>query len=75
MSRWDRQVIADIKQYVNKYTLLPDSEFPPQSDAFWASARRPEFRSVSAQLFERGLQTRGELEYDLGRQMGTVFPK
>jgi len=75
VSKWDRQVIADIKHYVNKYTLLPDEEFPPQSDAFWASAGRPGFQSISKQLFERGLQTRSPLEYDLGAQMGTVFEK
>jgi enoyl-CoA hydratase/carnithine racemase len=74
VSRWDRQVIADIKKYVNKYTLLSDEEFPPQSDAFWASAHRPAFQSISNQLFQRGLQTRSLLEYDLGTQMGTVFP-
>jgi enoyl-CoA hydratase/carnithine racemase len=74
VSKWDRQVIADIKHYVNKYTLIPDEEFPPQSDAFWASARRPGFQSVAKQLFDHGLQTRGDLEYDLGTQIGTIFP-
>ena len=75
VSKWDRRVIADIKQYVNKYTLLPDSEFPPQSDAFWASVARPEFGSINSQLFDRGLQTRSDVEYNLGAEMGRVFPK
>ncbi|WP_066697875.1 enoyl-CoA hydratase/isomerase family protein [Sphingobium amiense] len=75
VSRWDRRVIADIKHYVNKYTLLADEEFPPQSDAFWASAGRPAFQSINEQLFERGLQTRGALEYDLGAQVGAIFPR
>jgi len=75
VSKWDRQVIADIKLYVNKYTLIPDEEFPPQSDAFWASARRPAFQSVNKQLFEHGLQTRSDIEYNLGTQIGTIFPK
>jgi enoyl-CoA hydratase/carnithine racemase len=74
VSRWDRRVIADIKHYVNKYTILPDSEYPLHSDAFWAAAARPQFRSISGQLFERGLQTRSSIEYNLGRDIGTIFP-
>ncbi len=74
VSRWDRRVIADIKHYVNKYTILPDSEYPLHSDAFWAAAARPQFKSISTQLFERGLQTRGSIEYNLGRDIGTIFP-
>ena len=75
VSKWDRRVITEIKFYVNKYTLLPNEEFPPQSDAFWGAAARPEFQSISAQLFERGLQTRSDLEYNLGSQIGEIFPK
>jgi enoyl-CoA hydratase/carnithine racemase len=74
VSKWDRRVIAEIKQYVNKYTLLPDTEFPPQSDAFWGAVARPEFGSINSQLFDRGLQTRGDVEYNLGAEMGRVFP-
>ena len=74
VSKWDRRVIADIKHYVNKYTILPDSEYPLHSDAFWAAAGRPQFKSISTQLFERGLQTRSSIEYNLGRDIGTIFP-
>jgi enoyl-CoA hydratase/carnithine racemase len=75
VSRWDRRVIGEIKHFVNKYTLLADTEFPPHSDAFWGAAARPEFQSITAQLVERGLQTRSEIEYTLGAAMGTIFPK
>jgi enoyl-CoA hydratase/carnithine racemase len=74
VSRWDRSVIADIKHYVNKYTILPDSEYPLHSDAFWGAAARPQFKSISTQLFGRGLQTRSSIEYNLGRDIGTIFP-
>lgn len=74
VSKWDRRVIAEIKHFVNKYTILPDSEYPLHSDAFWGAAARPEFQSISAQLFENGLQTRGELEFNLGHDIGQVFP-
>jgi enoyl-CoA hydratase/carnithine racemase len=75
VSKWDRRVIADIKHFINKYTMLPDSEYPLHSDAFWGAAARPEFQSFTSQLFERGLQTRTDIEYDLGHVIGTVFPK
>ncbi len=75
VSRWERRAIADIKQFVNKYTILPDSEYPLHSDAFWRAAGGQEFQSVSAQLFELGLQTRTGIEYNLGRDIGTIFPK
>jgi enoyl-CoA hydratase/carnithine racemase len=75
VSKWERRVLVEIKQFVNKYTLLPDAEFPPQSDAFWGAVKRPEFPSITSQLLERGMQTRSDLEYNLGREMGNVFPK
>jgi enoyl-CoA hydratase/carnithine racemase len=75
VSKWDRRVIADIKQYINKYTLLADSEFPPQSDAFWAAAKRPEFGSFTSRLFARGLQTRADIEYHLGREIEHILPR
>jgi enoyl-CoA hydratase/carnithine racemase len=75
VSKWDRRVIADIKHYINKYTMLQDSEYPLHSDAFWAAAARPEFQSFTSRLFERGLQTRSEIEYNLGREVGNISPK
>jgi enoyl-CoA hydratase/carnithine racemase len=74
VSRWDRRVIADIKHYINKYTMLPDAEYPLHSDAFWGAARRPGFQSFTAALFQNGLQTRGELEYNLGRDVENIQP-
>jgi len=54
--------------------MLPDSEYPLHSDAFWGAARLPAFQSISAQLFERGLQTRSDIEYNLGRDIATISP-
>lgn len=75
VSKWDRRVITEIKSFVNKYTILPDSEYPLHSDAFWGAAALPEFQSISKQLFDGGLQTRSPLEYNLGRDIGGIFPK
>jgi enoyl-CoA hydratase/carnithine racemase len=73
VSKWDRRVIADIKRYINKYTRLPDSEYPLHSDAFWAAAARPEFQSFTSRLFEHGLQTRGNIEYNLGHEVEAIL--
>jgi enoyl-CoA hydratase/carnithine racemase len=73
VSKWDRRAIADIKRYINKYTRLPDSEYPLHSDAFWAAAARPEFQSFTSRLFEHGLQTRGNIEYNLGHEVEAIL--
>jgi enoyl-CoA hydratase/carnithine racemase len=73
VSKWDRRVIADIKRYINKYTRLADGEYPLHSDAFWAAAARPEFQSFTSRLFEHGLQTRGNIEYNLGHEVEAIL--
>lgn len=75
VSLWDRRVLADIKSFVNELTLPAEDVFPRQSDAFWAAAGRPEFQSINAQLFERGLQQNSHIERNLGAEMGRTFPK
>jgi enoyl-CoA hydratase/carnithine racemase len=72
VSGWDHQAIAEIKGFINKYTRLPDEEFPLHSDAFWGAASRPEFRSVASRLFDKGLQERGALEYHLGDDIAAI---
>lgn len=72
VSQWDLRVIADIKQAVNHVSLPRDEDFPPQSDAFWRAAKRPEFQAVTAQLVERGLQKRSEIELNLGTEIADV---
>ncbi|MGF6492153.1 enoyl-CoA hydratase/carnithine racemase [Luteibacter sp. 621] len=74
VSKWDRRVISEIKDYINKYTRLPDSEYPLHSDAFWGATAHPQFGSVTRQLMEKGLQTKSELEYNLGRDIGDIVP-
>ncbi|MEV8205908.1 enoyl-CoA hydratase/isomerase family protein [Streptomyces sp. NPDC079189] len=75
VSKWDRRVLVDIKGFVNELTLPAEDVFPRQSDAFWAAAARPEFQSINAQLFERGLQQNSHIERNLGAEMGRTFPK
>jgi enoyl-CoA hydratase/carnithine racemase len=72
VSRWDHLALVEIKSFINKYTRLPDAEFPLHSDAFWRAAGRPEFQSVTEGLFEAGLQQRDALEYNLGRDIAAI---
>jgi enoyl-CoA hydratase/carnithine racemase len=69
---WDHRALAEIKAFINKYTRLPDAEFPLHSDAFWGAAGRPEFQGVAKALFDGGLQERGELEYHLGERIAQL---
>ncbi|BCY09216.1 enoyl-CoA hydratase/isomerase family protein [Actinoplanes sp. L3-i22] len=70
---WNHQALAEIKSFVNKYTRLPDAEFPLHSDAFWsAAANRPEFRTTATRLFDKGLQQRAALEYHLGEDIAGI---
>jgi enoyl-CoA hydratase/carnithine racemase len=72
VSRWDHQALVDIKALVNKYTRLPDDEYPLHSDAFWDAVQRPGFQSTSTALFAGGLQQRTPLEYHLGADIAKV---
>jgi enoyl-CoA hydratase/carnithine racemase len=74
VSRWDHQAIGEIKAFINKYTRLPDSEFPLHSDAFWGAAARPGFQAVASALFADGLQRRSPLEYQLGADIAATAP-
>jgi enoyl-CoA hydratase/carnithine racemase len=75
VSQWDRRVIEELKGFVNELTLPADDVFTRQSDAFWAAAARPEFQSVNAQLFARGLQRNTHIERNLGAEMGRTLPQ
>ncbi|GAS93558.1 enoyl-CoA hydratase [Mycolicibacterium canariasense] len=74
VARWDHQAIADIKAFINKYTRLPDAEYPLHSDAFWGAARQPRFQAVAEALFDGGLQDRSPLEYHLGADIADIAP-
>ena len=72
VSGWDRRALIEIKSFVNKYTRLPDDEFPLHSDAFWSAVPTPGFQSVARSLFERGLQEKSAIEYRLGADIADV---
>jgi enoyl-CoA hydratase/carnithine racemase len=75
VSGWDHQAIVEVKAFIDKYTRLPDAEFPLHSDAYWAGVSRPEVGAIVGRLLENGMQQRGPLEYDLGRRIATIAQK
>ena len=72
VSTFDRQALADIKQFVNNVSLPADGEFPPQMDAFWRAVARPALQARASNLFELGLQQRSDVELRLGEYVGQV---
>ncbi len=72
VSRWDHRALGEIKAFVNKYTRLPDAEFPLHSDAFWGAVAGEGFQSVTKALFANGLQERSPLEYHLGDDIAEI---
>jgi enoyl-CoA hydratase/carnithine racemase len=74
VSRWNHQALVDIKSFVNKYTRLPDREYPLHSDAFWAAARTPGFQSITQALLHAGLQQKSDIEYHLGADIADIAP-
>ncbi|MDT7719535.1 MAG: hypothetical protein QOE94_546, partial [Mycobacterium sp.] len=72
VSRWDHRALGQIKAFINKYTRLPDSEYPLHSDAFWGAVSTPGFQSVTEALFDGGLQQKSALEYHLGTDIADV---
>ena len=75
VSQWDHRVLGEIKDFINKYTRLPDAEYPLHSDKFWGAAAHPGFQSIAKHLFEAGLQTRSPIEYNLGEDIATIAAK
>ncbi|MGW2092281.1 enoyl-CoA hydratase/isomerase family protein [Promicromonospora sukumoe] len=72
VSGWDHQAIVEVKELINKYTRLPDAEFPLHSDAYWAAVSNPAVGATVGRLLENGMQERGPLEYDLATGIAAI---
>jgi enoyl-CoA hydratase/carnithine racemase len=72
VSRWDHRALGEIKAFVNKYTRLPDTEYPLHSDAFWGAVGTPGFQAVTKALFDAGLQQKSDIEYRLGTDIADM---
>lgn len=65
---YDKAVIVEIKELVNRASLPPDEEFLAALKAFFVSTSRPG-RSRLTALLEAGLQRDSEVERNLGRRV------
>lgn len=72
VSGWDHQAIIEVKAFIDKYTRLPDEEYPLHSDAYWAGVSRPEVGGIVGRLLENGMQQRSPLEYNLAADIAGI---
>jgi enoyl-CoA hydratase/carnithine racemase len=72
VAAFDRQGLMDIKQFVNKFSLPDDEEFPPQMNALRQAVARPAPRVRTSRLLELGLQQRSEVELNLGEYIERI---
>jgi enoyl-CoA hydratase/carnithine racemase len=72
MASFDKQAIAETKNFVNIASLPPDAEIAPEWDACIASIQRPAAQRRITALFERGLHKPGDVERRLGYHVGQL---
>jgi len=72
VSGWDHQAIVEVKEFINKYTRLPDAEYPLHSDAYWGAVMNPAVGATVGRLIEKGMQERSPLEYNLAADIAEI---
>src|SRR5271154_2384716 len=72
IASFDKQAVAETKNFVNIASLPPDAEIAPEWDACFASIQRPAARRRIAALLERGLHKPGDVENRLGYYVGQL---
>jgi enoyl-CoA hydratase/carnithine racemase len=69
IASFDRKPLAEVKALVNRSTLPNEADLTAGQDTFRASLTWPEAHERIRKLLQRGMQQRGELEYDLGERI------
>lgn len=72
VSGWNHGAIVEVKDFINKYTRLPDAEYPLHSDAYWDAVMNPSVGATVGRLIEGGMQERSPLEYELARDIAAI---
>ncbi len=67
LAGFEKYAFAETKRFVDQLSLPDDSVFPPALDQFFVSTARPATRERMARLIGMGLQTRSDVERELGR--------
>ncbi len=69
LASFEKATLAEIKHLVNEVSLPDDSVFPHALDAYRRSTANKASQEKIASLLQRGLQTRSEVEFNLGLHM------
>src|SRR6202051_4639298 len=72
IASFDKQAIAETKNFVNIASLPPDAEIAPEWNACIASIQRPAGQRRINTLLERGLHKPGDVENRLGYHVGQL---
>jgi enoyl-CoA hydratase/carnithine racemase len=72
IASFDKQAIAETKNFVNVASLPPDAEIAPEWGACIASIQRPAGQRRLNALLERGLHKPGDVENRLGYHVGQL---
>jgi enoyl-CoA hydratase/carnithine racemase len=72
IASFDKQAIAETKNFVNIASLPNDAETAPEWDACIASIQRPAVQKRIKTLLERGLHKPGDVENRLGYHVGEL---
>src|SRR5712672_950150 len=72
IASFDKQAIAETKQFANAASLPPDAEIAPEWDASIASIQRPAGQMRIKKLLERGFHKPGDVENRLGYHVGQL---
>src|SRR5215467_3293484 len=72
IASFDKQAIAETKNFVNVASLPPNAEIAPEWDACIASIQRPAGQTRINKLLERGFHKPGDVENRLGYHVGQL---
>jgi len=72
IASFDKQAIAETKQFANAASLPPDAEIAPEWEASIASIQRPAGQMRIKKLLERGFHKPGDVENRLGYHVGQL---
>ena len=72
IASFDKQAIAETKNFVNLASLPPDAEIAPEWEACMASVARPAAQARLRTLMERGFHKPGDVENRLGYHVGQL---
>jgi len=71
IASFEKPALVETKRFVDDVSLPGDALFPPALNQFFISVARAETKARMAKLLERGLQSRSDVELNLGRHIAS----